>query len=53
MAEFAGMAFLAAIIAGLWAAWRNLRDAMRNPGSAPAARGFLLGAVIGWWLGGR
>jgi hypothetical protein len=53
MSEFGGLLFLVAIFGGLWLAWRNLRDALRNPRSREGAQGALLGALLGWWLAGR
>ena len=49
--EFGGALFLAFVLGGLWLAWRNLREALRTPASAPVAHGAIVGALLGWLIG--
>jgi len=53
MRELGGLLFLGAIVAGLAYSAMNLRAALRNPKSRDSAQGALLGALIGWIIGGR
>ena len=52
MDAFGGLLFVLAVLAGLWLAARNLRDALRNPRSRHGTQGALIGALIGWLLAG-
>lgn len=48
--EAGGLIFAGLVLGGLWVAWRNLRAALRGLAGS-TARGSILGAVLGWWLG--